>query len=79
VLLGENTLHVNYQAFENDDLIKMPGRNAEMVVVGVALSVIVILFVVGLAYVYHRKTRKLRCMRRDLELAAVESRNRHGK
>jgi hypothetical protein len=41
VLLGENTLHVNYQAFENDDLIKMPGRNAEMVVVGVALSVIV--------------------------------------
>jgi hypothetical protein len=57
----------------------MSGQNAEMVVVGVALSVLVIIFVVGLAYVYHHKTSKLRCMRRDLELAAVESGERHGK
>jgi hypothetical protein len=55
----------------------MLGQNEEMVVVGVTISVLVIMFVVGLAYVYHRKTRKLRCMRRDLELAAVASRERH--
>jgi hypothetical protein len=58
-------------------LPKMLDQNAEMVVVGVTISVIVIVFVVGLAYVYHRKTRKLRYMRRDLELAAVASRERH--
>jgi hypothetical protein len=57
----------------------MLGQNAEMVVVGVTISVIVILFGVGLVYVYHRKTRKLRCMRRDLELAAVASRERHAR
>jgi hypothetical protein len=57
----------------------MLGQNAEMVVVGVTVSVIVIMFLVGLAYVYHRKTSKLRSMRHNLELAAVESRERHAR
>jgi hypothetical protein len=57
----------------------MPVHNAEMVIVGVGVAAVVIAFAGGLAYVYRRKTRKLKCMRRDLELAAVESREHHTK
>jgi hypothetical protein len=57
----------------------MPVQNAEMAIAGVGVAGVVITFVGGLTYLYRRKTRKLRCMRRDLELAAVESREHHAK